>query len=268
MTWDELLAPYLDTLGDLSPVTQEASRRWLLAFAAWCRAEGLDGPQTVSPGHLEAFRARLVWTPGPRGHLYSPNSVDQALRMVRAFLRWACAAGHLALDPSRDLVLGRPEQPPQRVLTPEEVERLLATPDAATAHGQRDRAILALLYALEVSSAECAALDLVHLHLPRRRLAVPDPLEERLLDVPDSLASLLDRYVHDGRRELAGGGFEPALFLGRDGRRLGLPRLRQLVGQLGRAAGLGPRISPRVLQRSFRAHTAAFHERRFPPSSP
>ena len=34
MTWDELLAPYLDTLGDLSPVTQEASRRWLLAFAA------------------------------------------------------------------------------------------------------------------------------------------------------------------------------------------------------------------------------------------
>lgn len=49
--------------------------------------------------------------------------------MVRTFLRWAHGQGLLPRDPSGHLVLGRPVQPSGRLLSPEEVERVLAQPD-------------------------------------------------------------------------------------------------------------------------------------------
>ncbi|MEW6277670.1 MAG: hypothetical protein AB1758_03530, partial [Candidatus Eremiobacterota bacterium] len=110
--------------------------------------------------HVRADELELLWQPGPRGQLYAANTVDQALWMVRGFLRWAHRQGLLPRDPSRQLVLGRPVQPSPRLLTSEEVEQLLALPDLDTALGLRNRCILA--------SQELCGLNLADLSLAER----------------------------------------------------------------------------------------------------
>lgn len=202
----------------------------------------------LTPRHLEEFETQLLWQPNSRGRFYSPNSVDQALRMVRSCLRWAIGQGWLVQDPTCDLVLGRPLQPRQRVLTREELTQLLDAPPEDTAVGLRDRAILALLYFVPISSTEATALNVEDLRT--------------LPDLDSLLAARLERYLYGARPELAGDSKEAALFLSRYGRRLGRTLPQALCYQWGKAAGLGPGLSPRTLRRSHQAHLAAFVEGR------
>lgn len=123
MTLDRLIAAYLKQRAKegVSASTLDLATRWLGCFRGFCQKHRLEAAMWLTPRHLEEFETQLLWQPNSRGRFYSPNSVDQALRMVRSCLRWAIGQGWLVQDPTCDLVLGRPLQPRQRVLTREEL---------------------------------------------------------------------------------------------------------------------------------------------------
>ncbi len=257
MTVERLVAAYLEQRekDGVSACTLELTSNWLARFLGFCRERKLEAILGLTPWHLEEFQNALLWAPSRLGRFYSPNSVYQALAMVRACLRWGMSQGWLVQDPTSDLVLSHPVQPRQRVLTRDELTCLLEAPSAKTAVGLRDRALLALIYFLPVSSAEATALNVADMRsLPG---AAGQALDSRL-------AARLDRYLYGARPELASGGDEPALFLTTGGKRLGRTLPLALCSQWGKAAGLGPGVCPRVLRRSFQQHLAEFTERRLP----
>lgn len=260
-SFERLFLDYLKHREGQSETTLEACRHWLNVFADCCRDQGLDSPLGVAPRHLEEFRLRLTWTVSARTRrFYSPNTIDQALRMVRSWLRWAFARGWLELDPTRDLVLGRPPQPPQQVLTRDQVQALLAAPDPKTPLGLRDRALLALLYHTPLSVGQAAALDLVHVKLPN--WLRPDGPR---LDLDGELAARLKRYLDQARPQLASRPTEQALFLSsKGGGRLGVPAMIVVLRRAAQAAGLTS-VSPRTLRRSAAAHLDEFQQRRLGP---
>lgn len=256
MTVDRLVTAYLAQRekDGVSDSTLELTSGWLARFLRFCREHDLETILRLTPGHLEEFQNALLWEPSRLGRFYSPNSVYQALAMVRACLRWGMSQGWLVQDPTSDLVLSHPVQPRQRVLTPDELTGLLQAPPAKTAVGLRDRALLALLYFLPVSGTEATTLDLTDLRsLPG---AAGQALDSRL-------SARMDRYLYGARAELASGGEESALFLTTAGKRLGRTLPQALCYKWGQTAGLGA-VSPRVLRRSYQKHLAAFAERRLP----
>lgn len=260
MTFEELAAAYLDheRARGLSAATMDVSGRWLTVFAAWCSTQSLDSPLWVQPQHLEDWRNYLLWTPSRLGRFYSPNSSDQALRVVRSCLRWAVEEGYLALDPTRDLVLSRPVQPLPTVLTGAQVRALLDQPDPKRAPGLRDRALLALFYYVPATTHQASRLNLGDLrtgHLV---------LDSELHDLDDELATRCRQYLQHGRPELVRELGEQAFFVGRTGERIGAPRLSQIVRQHGFDAGLSGELSPRTLRRSYASHVRTFQDRRFP----
>lgn len=255
MTVDRLVAAYLEQRerDGVSATTLELTTSWLARFRGFCREHGLEAILWLTPRHLEEFENALLWVPSRLGRFYSPNSVYQALAMVRACLRWGMSQGFLVQDPTSDLVLSHPVQPRQRVLARKELTSLLEAPAGETAVGLRDRAILALLYFLPVSSAEATTLNVEDLR------SLPGTAGQAL----DSLLAVrLDRYLYGARPELAAGGAEPALFLTHRGKRLGRTLPMALCAQWGKAAGLGPGVCPRVLRRSYQQHMAELGERR------
>jgi site-specific recombinase XerD len=243
---------------DLSASTLALSERWLTVFADWCSTQSLESPLWIQPQHLEDWRNHLLWTPNLWGKFYSPNSSDQALRVVRSCLRWAVEQGYLALDPTRDLVLGRPVQPLQTVLTGEQVRTLLEQPDPKSAPGLRDRALLALFYYVPATTHQASRIDLGDLQGGRL------VLDSEPHDLDDELAASCRRYLQHGRPELVREAGEQAFFLGRTGHRIGAPRLSQIVRFHGFDAGLSGELSPRTLRRSYASHVRTFQDRRFP----
>ena len=226
---------------------------WLKLFANFCKDLELEH---LSPAQLDQFRQHLLWRRNALGRLDSPNTVDQGLRTVRGFLRWATQRGFLARDPSQMLTLGRPPQPVQRVLTVEELERLLEAPDGSP-HGLRDRAILALCQSGLLSRAQLSALDVADIDLPRRLVRV----EGEWRDLAEAAYQALDLYLSHARASLADKP-DAALFIGASGRRLQEPAIAVRFVVHGQKAGLGG-LSVRVVLRSARAHQEAFLQRRF-----
>ncbi len=206
MTWEALWTAYLQHLEGtrLGTATRMAVAIWLPRFIALCQRRQAE-PAQAEAEHVRAYELELLWQPGPRVRLYAANTVDQALRTVRTFLRWAHGQGILPRDPAGHLVLGRPVQPSSRVLTPEEVERVLGQPDLSGPLGLRDRCILELVYVTGMSSQELCGLDLADLCLAERLVLARQGggLPARPYGLTARLQELLGLYCWRSRPDLA-----------------------------------------------------------------
>lgn len=245
MTFDRLIQAYLTERQreGVSACTLDLCTRWLTLFADFCREHQVETPLWLTPAHLEEFQHRLQWTARKRGGFLSPNTTDQALRMVRACLRWAVDEGWLMRDPTLQLVLGRPVQPRQPVFSRDQVERVLNAPSERTSTGLRNRAILALFYYLPVSTRRAALLCVSHLELPDA-LHLPGPDGYQRLELDEELARRLERYLRLARPRLT---LErEALFVSRNGSRMTYMGMETICNELG--------VCPRTLRRSFNAH--------------
>lgn len=148
---------------------------------------------------------------------------------------------------------------PQRLphyLTHEEIDQLLAAPEADTPQGLRDRAILETLYASGMRVSELAKLDLRDVGLSNGEVRVIGKGDkERVVLVGRPALRVLQTYLREGRPSLQGE--RPprnALFLNRSGGRLSVRSISEVVRQAGVAAGIAQTVTPHLLRHTFATH--------------
>ncbi len=144
------------------------------------------------------------------------------------------------------------------VLSPEMVDRLLASPLPAERFYLRDRALLETLYATGCRASEVVGLRLEDLHLDHGFLkANGKGGRQRVVPLGRAAVSALTRYLQEQRPGLMRGADVPWMFLSRAGRRLTREVLWALVKKYVKRAGLNPRTSPHSLRHSFATHLLA-----------
>ena len=237
---------YLETRGDLAPTSHECHQHWLSLFEAYCQKRGLRW-ESCRPQDLEQFRQTLLWQPHGRGKLYSSNTIDQGLRVLRHFFRWAKRGRLIKTDPTASWVLPRPAQPDQPVLGHDQVLALLNLPDLSRPQGLRDQLLLELLYDFSLSIAECRALKLDPVDSNQIQLG------ERRLDL-DSAASAMERYLAHGRPQLLRQPTPCLLLTGRGQPYLTDTGIAFTLHRYGQQLGLVHSLCARTLHRSHRAH--------------
>lgn len=256
MNWAPVLDRYLTHLmaRRYSPSTVAVTTRWLRLLAQHCQALKVPTVGATTREHLALFHQHLVWHADPAGRRYAPRSIDQALRVVRSFFRWAASVQLVLVDPTRSWKLPRVKALPQPVLTPQDVALLFDVPNQETPAGLRDRAILETFYATGVRRAECRHLDLNDVHLSSQTLCVRAGKggKDRWLPMGDTLTAVLARYLELGRPRLAKGPHETALFLDCHGQRLSMTRYNQMVCRAGRKVGL--KVTPHQLRHAYATH--------------
>jgi site-specific recombinase XerD len=212
-------------------------------FAQFCGPIGLEA---VTSQHLRDFHQDLLWRTGDHGALYKPNTIDQILRRVRQILRWAFSSGLVQVDPSQDLLLPRPIQPSRQLITWDELQLIFATFDTAEPHGLRDAALFGV-----VCETEMAMADVLDLKL----------WQATDLQLEESTARILARYLDQARPILAGQSGDEHLFLGR-GRKLGRQAAHLRLQRAVRAAGISGQVLARTLRLSYQAHLERQLDRR------
>ena len=95
----------------------------------------------------------------------SSRSIARNLSSLKVFYRFLVSDGKIETNPAR--LISNPKLPRRLpgVLSGEEVERLLAAPDAQTSRGLRDRAMLELLYASGLRVSELVGLRIASINL-------------------------------------------------------------------------------------------------------
>jgi integrase/recombinase XerD len=79
---------------------------------------------------------------------------------LKGFYRFLLREGHVSNDPTALLERPRIGKPLPKVLSQQEMERMLQQPDISTPFGLRDRAILELLYAPGIRESELIDLKI------------------------------------------------------------------------------------------------------------
>jgi integrase/recombinase XerD len=183
----------------------------------------------------------------------SPRSISRALSALRGFYENQVVLGERADNPAVNLLPPRLWRPLPKVLSEDQVESLLAAPDLSTPLGQRDRAMLELLYATGLRVSELVGLQLPQLRLDAGFLvAFGKGSKERIVPVGESAEEWVKRWLLDVRPQVSRGRHQ-AVFVNYAGDPMTRMGFWKILKGYGVQAGIRD-LSPHVLRHSFATH--------------
>jgi integrase/recombinase XerD len=232
----------------LAPLTLAAYAQDLQDLWEYLEGRGITGWEAVSLAGLKDYLAVLE----VRG--VSARSRARKLSALRQFFRFLMREGKLDANPVELLDSPRLPQRLPKVLSEAEVEALLNAPDPATALGQRDSALLELLYATGLRVSELVGLNLKQLDLRR---GVVRPLgkgsKERVVPMVAPAVEKIQLYLSQGRAQLLKGRQSSYLFVNQRGGRLTRQGFWKILRRYARESGVR-QLSPHTLRHSFATH--------------
>jgi integrase/recombinase XerD len=233
----------------LSPNTVAAYQRDLNKFQVFAqkRKLALEG---VGRDDLVDFLAGLY-----RDELDS-KSVARHLVTLRNFFRFAQAQELITSDPSLNLESPKIRRALPGYLKVEDVDRLLAQPDAKTPYGLRDRAMLEVLYSTGLRVSELIGLRVSDLDAKVGCIrCVGKGDKERIVPAGRKALGMVEKYLRDARPKLlAKGVSSTALFVNRRGTPLSRVGVWKILSTYGKQAGLRVALTPHMLRHSFATH--------------
>ncbi|QFU00362.1 Tyrosine recombinase XerD [Halomonas sp. THAF5a] len=248
-------AALIDAFLDGLWLEQGASDNTLSAYrhdlTRWQARLAEAGEALLSP----AGGALPTWLDERREAGYSLRSNARLLSSLRRFYRWALGEGLVDHDPLVDVRLPRVRPSLPDTLEEDEVERLLAAPDLATALGVRDRAMLEVLYGAGLRVTELVGLTTDAVNLRQGVVRVRGKGDkDRLVPLGEEAVSWLERYLRGSRGALMADITRPALFPGRDDRCLTRQAFWYRIKAHARVAGIDRPLSPHTLRHAFATH--------------
>ncbi len=221
-------------------------------FAAWCERTGTDA-RTCDVKGIRAYLAELS------REQVAARTVAAHLSAIRSLYRWMTVEGLVEGDAVS--AIGSPKLPRDLpgVLTTQQIETLLRAPDTSTPAGQRDAAMLELLYASGARISELSALDVESIAWSERTLRLwGKGSKERIVPLYRRALEAARRYVEEGRPELLArakrrddpSGPHP-FFISARGRRMSAAMLRRRFHMLATIAGIPSDIAPHAMRHTF-----------------
>ena len=239
---------YLTAERNLSAYTLRNYRSDLSDFGRYLETEERIGPLEVDRQSFRRYLAQLHEAG------MATASVGRKVSTVHTFYRYLVREGYLGRDPLMGVSSPKRERRLPKVLGKEQLTAMIEAADSDEALGLRDRAILELMYAAGLRLAEVVSLDVTGIDLAEHLVRVRGKgNKERMVVIGRPAAQALQRYLREGRLELARAG-EPALFVNRDGRRLSGRSVQKIVRKHALMAGLDQRVFPHLLRHSFATH--------------
>ena len=258
LEWVVRFRRYLAAERRLSAHTDAAYSRDLAALVKFCERQGISDWSALDTQHVRRFAAHS------HAAGLAPRSIQRrlsALRSFYAFLLREAPAQSAAAVRRGGRISGNPAQD---VRAPKATRRLPHTLDAdQMAHlleirgdaplVTRDRAIMELLYSSGLRLAELVGLDVASLDLKDRTVRVLGKgSKARIVPVGRTAAEALRRWLQE-RGTLAGAAVS-ALFVGKNGARLGARAIQTRVAYWARRQGLSVPVHPHLFRHSFASH--------------
>jgi integrase/recombinase XerD len=244
---------YLELERGLSRNTLQAYRSDLAQFGEFLDSHGCS-PLEVEHGELAGFLTELADGVGGRPPV-APATLQRKVACLRSFYRHLRREGAIEHDPTADL-----RGPPKtkrlpKVLSREEVAKLLSGPRGTAPLALRDRALLEVMYACGLRVSEAIDLQVADVDLQEGMLrAHGKGSKERIVPVGRQAVAALERYCGRGRPTLVGVRTEAHLFVNHRGSALTRQGLYKVIQGHARDAGLSERMSPHTLRHTFATH--------------
>lgn len=242
---------YLAAERGLSVNYRLSVQRSLERFADWCAEHELR-PEDIDEPLLAEYHRWL------RGECrLAASSCRISLVHLRQFFRYLAREKVLPSNPAALLECGRAGRPLPETLGAEAVNTLLQSIDPSDLpYGARDRAMLEMLYGSGLRVSELVNLRAEQVDWEENFLRITGKGNKtRYVPLGGVAAKALRSYLaHARSRLLRNGRRADVLFLSNRGERLTRDRVRQIIKERARAAGLPENVYPHIMRHSFATH--------------
>ena len=236
---------YLKLERNYSPNTIQAYVHDLDYLINFIKGEGL-AIADVRLSHLETFAATI--------HEFGVSATSQAriLCGVRSFFRFLVLDGVLADDPAELLESPAVGEHLPEVLTTEEVDRMEASIDLSKWEGQRNRAIIEVLFSCGLRVSELVNLRFSDVSLNDKFLRIVGKgSKERLVPISDAALREIQLWLFDRNLMKVKPGEQEYVFLNRRGAHLTRTMILIMIKRTAEEAGITKTVSPHTLRHSF-----------------
>ncbi|MBC7329499.1 site-specific tyrosine recombinase XerD [bacterium] len=250
MTTEEAIKQYilfLRTERGLSDNTLYSYKNDLRQFLQYLQSREIKEIDNLNEDLLLSFLSFLK-------EKFKPRSVMRKVSAVKGLLKFLQREGYIEGGLYEKLETPTPSKSLPKVLSVEEIERLLSQPDTSNVYGLRDKALLELLYSsgLRISEASNLRIDDVDLEGEFLRCKGKGQ-KERIVPLGSLAKKWLKEYISGARLALAKKDTR-WLFLRKGGGKLSRVSMWKIVKKYAKMAGIKKEISPHTLRHSFATH--------------
>lgn len=236
---------YMKLQRNFSANTLDAYTHDIGKLLRYLKAEGIK-PEAATLDDLRTFAASLHDI-GVR-----PRSQCRILSGVRTFYKFLQMDGYIKDDPSELLESPQMGSHLPEVLTTNEVDKLEQAIDLSKWEGQRNKAIIEVLFSCGLRVSELVALKISNLYFEEHFIRVQGKGDkERFVPISDNAIRQLQFWFQDRNEMNIKTGEEDYVFLNRRGAHLTRTMILIMIKRLGVEAGIEKTISPHTLRHSF-----------------
>lgn len=246
-----LFQEYLMVELGLSKNTQLAYMRDLRLLMKSLQLKADEELLQVSRQQLIAYLVRL------KQEGRAASTVARKLASIKAFYRFLTAERYIRRNPAEVLEAASRGLHLPKVLSVQEVERLLDEPNLGTLDGYRDKTMLELLYATGMRVSELVNVPVKNVDLKMQYVIVMGKgSKERMLPLGRTALHYLEHYLTVVRPQLLHGKPDKAaeLFVTGWGGPMTRERFYEIIVAYGKSAGISKRVTPHMLRHSFATH--------------
>ena len=246
-----LFQEYLTVELGLAKNTQLAYMRDLRLLMKSLQLKADEELLQVSRQQLIAYLVRL------KQEGRAASTVARKLASIKAFSRFLTAERYIRRNPAEVLEAASRGLHLPKVLSVQEVERLLDEPNLGTLDGYRDKTMLELLYATGMRVSELVNVPVKNVDMKMQYVIVMGKgSKERMLPLGRTSLHYLEHYLTVVRPQLLHGKPDAAaeLFVTGWGGPMTRERFYEIIVAYGKSAGISKRVTPHMLRHSFATH--------------
>ncbi|MDI1452017.1 site-specific tyrosine recombinase XerD [Polyangium sp. 6x1] len=246
--WVDAYLDHLRVERALSPRTLEAYARDLGKLCALCEENGIKSPGELDATVVSTYLVEL----GRQG--LGARSATRHLSAVRGFSKFLLRERAISADPAALVERPRTSRKLPKVLSVDEIGRILEAPDRSSFRGLRDRAMLHVMYAAGLRVSEVVGLKIADVDRKQGVVfAFGKGSKRRIVPLGEPALDALDAYLAV-RKDHPRAAMTPALFLSPRGKPLTRQGVWKLLGAYARGVGVTKPSSPHKLRHSFATH--------------
>ena len=184
-----------------------------------------------------------------------PRSQARIISGIKSFYRFMLLDEYITVDPTELLESPKIGLKLPEVLTVNEINDILDSIDLSLPEGQRNRAMLEVLYSCGLRVSELTSLRYSDVYFDEGFIKVEGKgSKQRLVPISDTAIREIKNYLLDRNRVAVKKGYEDILFLSRRGTGLSRIMVFHVIKQQAEMAGIQKNVSPHTFRHSFATH--------------
>ncbi len=213
------------------------------AFISYIESKNIENISAITKRHVSLY-INEVLSSGK-----STATAARHLAAIKLFFTVLISYGYIDKNPCEGVNPPKDNKKMPEILTEEEINLFLSSPDTSTLRGLRDKAMLELLYATGMKASEIISLKYKDVNLQMGYCICSSSEKNRLIPIGKKAIEAINSYLQNAHIEK--GGF---LFVKSNGSPITRQGFWKAIKHYGKEAGLDKEITPALLRHSFAAH--------------